>query len=63
MTKEKLLMDQFNISQTMAKLMVKYDCQTPDEYRAIRKQRKVDVSKKETKAKPSPVVQQKGKKK
>jgi len=63
MTKEKLLMEQFNISQTMAKLMVKYDCQTPDEYRAIRKQRKVDVPKKETKAKPSPVVQQKGKKK
>lgn len=56
-------MEQFNISQTMAKLMVKYDCQTPDEYRAIRKQRKVDVPKKETKAKPSPVVQQKGKKK
>jgi hypothetical protein len=63
MTKEKLLMDQFNISQTMAKLMVKYDCQTPDEYRAIRKQRRVDVPKKEPKAKPAPVVQQKGKKK
>jgi hypothetical protein len=63
MTKEKLLMDQFNISQTMAKLMVKYDCQTPDEYRVIRKQRRADVPKKEAKAKPAPVVQQKGKKK
>lgn len=63
MTKEKLLMEQFNISQTMAKLMVKYGCQTPDEYRAIRKQRRAEVPKKEPKAKPAPVVQQKGKKK
>jgi hypothetical protein len=43
--------------------MVKYDCQTPDEYRSIRKQRRTDVPKKEPKAKPAPVVQQKGKKK
>lgn len=63
MTKEKLLMDQFNISQTMAKLMVKYDCKTPDEYRAIRKQRRADVPKKAPKVKAAPVVPQKGGKK
>jgi hypothetical protein len=64
MTKEKLLMEKFSISGTMAKLMVKYDCQTPDEYRAIRKQRRKDAPKKEPKvvAKPTPVPQ-KGKKK
>ena len=64
MTKEKLLMEKFGISGTMAKLMVKYDCQTPDDYRAIRKQRRKDVPKKEPKvqAKPAPAPQ-KGKKK
>lgn len=61
--KTKLLMEQFSISQTMAKLMEKYDCQTPDEYRAIRKQRRADVPKKTPKAKPAPVVPQKGGKK
>lgn len=65
MTKVKLLMDQFGVSQTMAKLMVKYECQTPDDYRAIRKQRKKDAPKKAPKAapaKPAPMPQ-KGKKK
>lgn len=61
--KTKLLMDQFSISQTMAKLMEKNDCQTPDDYRAIRKQRRVDAPKKEPKAKAAPVVPQKGGKK
>lgn len=57
-------MDQFGISGTMAKLMVKYNCQTPDEYRAIRNQRRKDRPKKapKVKAQPAPVVQ-KGKKK
>ncbi len=65
MTKEKLLMEQFGISGTMAKLMVKYGCQTPDDYRAMRKQRRKDAPKKEAKAapaKPAPMPQ-KGKKK
>ena len=64
MTKVKLLMEKFGISQTMAKLMVKYECQTPDEYRAIRKQRRADVPKKTPKAAPAPPpMPQKGKKK
>jgi len=49
----------------MAKLMVKYGCQTPDEYRSIRKQRRKDAPKKSPKAepaKPAPMPQ-KGKKK
>ena len=65
MTKEKFLMEQFNISGTMAKLMVKYECQTPEEYREIRKQRRKDAPKKAPKAapaKPAPMPQ-KGKKK
>jgi len=61
--KTKLLMEQFSISQTMAKLMEKHNCQTPDEYRAIRKQRRADVPKKEPKVKAVPVVPQKGGKK
>lgn len=45
--------------------MVKYGCQTPDEYRSIRKQRRKDAPKKSPKAepaKPAPMPQ-KGKKK
>lgn len=65
MTKVKLLMEQFGISQTMAKLMVKHDCQTPDEYRAIRNQRRKDAPKKAPKAAPAKAapMPQKGKKK
>jgi hypothetical protein len=61
--KTKLLMEQFSISQTMAKLMEKHDCQTPDDYRAIRKQRRADVPKKTPKAPVVVATPQKGKKK
>jgi hypothetical protein len=61
--KTKLLMEQFSISQTMAKLMEKHDCQTPDDYRAIRKQRRADVPKKAPKAPVVVATTQKGKKK
>ena len=55
--------ERFGISKTMAQLMLKNNCSTPDEYRQIRKQRKAEAPKKPAKEKPStPTPVQKGKK-
>lgn len=63
-TKTELLMKQFGISQTLAKLMEKYNCQTPEDYKKIKREREAQRPKKTPKAKavaaPIPV---KGKKK
>lgn len=58
------IVERFGISKTMAQLMLKNDCSTPDEYRQLRKQRKSQAPKKEPKEKPTkPVQMQKGKRK
>lgn len=35
--------ERFGISKTMAQLMLKNNCSTPDEYRQIRKQRRQNL--------------------
>lgn len=62
-TQVSTIAERFGISKTMAQLMLKNDCSTPDEYRQLRKQKKAEAPKKEVKEKPSPAPVQKGKKK
>jgi hypothetical protein len=62
-TKINLLMEKFSISQTMAKLMEKYNCQTPEEYRVVRKDRKANAPKPSKKVRVEKVIPQKGFKK
>lgn len=59
-----LLMKQFSISQTLAKLMEKYNCQTPEDYKKIKRQREALKPKKAPVAKAAPApAPAKGKKK
>jgi len=37
---------QFGVSKTFARLMLKYECKTPDDYRKIRNKRKKERTKK-----------------
>ena len=63
--KIKSLMEKFGISKTMAKLMLKHECDTPEIYRARRATLRKEAPKKapkQTPTKPTP-VQYKGKKK
>jgi hypothetical protein len=63
-TQVSTIAERFGISKTMAQLMLKNNCSTPDEYRQLRKQKKSEAPKKEAKEKPSkPSPVQKGKKK
>lgn len=59
-----LLMKQFSISQTLAKLMEKYNCQTPEDYKKIKRQREALKPKKAPVAKAAAALATaKGKKK
>ncbi len=57
------LAEKFGISKTMAKLMIRNGCLTPDDYRQIRKRKKAEAPKKAVSEKPSKPTPQKGKKK
>lgn len=63
-TKIELLMKQFSISQTLAKLMEKYNCQTPEDYKKIKREKLAQRPKKAAVAKAAPApAPAKGKKK
>jgi hypothetical protein len=63
-TQVSTIAERFSISKTMAQLMLKNNCSTPDEYRQLRRQRKSEASKRVVKEKPSkPTPVQNGKRK